>query len=444
MESSEPDGLGQPRLNFDILRLICNDLAEVSDVLSFALICSALRQGALQRRLRMSPVILSRPESVERFHRFIFAHPTSRAPYLYGLLVSPDLYHYVAQDDPSCANNLIAILEAATHLEYLYFPTAISLHVCATVAKLTTLRELTVHSHYGHYTGQEVEVVTNVLTALRSPLKYLSITDYELGRISAGFVHDHLSHFAQTLESLTLQEFVFNISPSSVTTPFTALRSLKIEAVRRRSHFYRMDVLLRLFPNLDGTLFLKGFSPPVDQFSAFREQNQAAQKDYTWPGLDRVVYSAELAFMMALRCPIRLMDIDVMVPWQVPYLARALRDNCPQRLLLSTMLSDRESLHSLRGLFEAAGTADTHTLALTHLVMFADIRRRLPVPTGESDSNVPWEQFIVSTYYIVVHCIQRPVITVIIIILRINLKTQLTSSAGRPHHDYSRPALSTP
>ena len=108
MESNGPDSLGQPRLNFDVLRLVCNDLTEVSDVLSFALTCSTLRKCALQRRLRMSPVVLTIPSSLAMFHKFIFADPTSRAPYLYGLLVSPDLYHYVAQDDPSCANNLIA------------------------------------------------------------------------------------------------------------------------------------------------------------------------------------------------------------------------------------------------------------------------------------------------------------------------------------------------
>ena len=87
MGSNEPVGWSQPLLNFDIPCLICNDLTEVSDVLSLALTCSALRPRALQRRLRMSPVVLSLPESVERFHRFIFADQTSRAPYLYGLKI---------------------------------------------------------------------------------------------------------------------------------------------------------------------------------------------------------------------------------------------------------------------------------------------------------------------------------------------------------------------
>ena len=58
---------GQPRLNFDTLRLICNSLTNVSDVLSFALTCSTLKNDAFQRRLQMAPIILSNPEAVDKF-----------------------------------------------------------------------------------------------------------------------------------------------------------------------------------------------------------------------------------------------------------------------------------------------------------------------------------------------------------------------------------------
>ena len=88
------------------------------------------------------------------------------------------------------------------------------------------------------------------------------------------------------------------------------MRSLSIETTLNDSCFYRLDVLLRLFPNLDGTLSLNRFMPPVDQYSALREESKEAQRDFTWRGLDRVVYSAQLAFMLALRCSICCMDID--------------------------------------------------------------------------------------------------------------------------------------
>ena len=225
--SNEPSSHRQPqgRLNFDVLRLVCDHLTKVSDVLSFALTCSTLRKGALQRRLRMSPVALSCPHSVDRFHRFIFADPTSRAPHLYGLSVSPDLYS-AEPEDPSCTEHLVAILEAATHLEYLYIPTSISLSVGPTVAKMTTLRELAIYPDLNTHIKHEPEALNSLLAALRSPLKHLSIVDGKMGKMSAGFLHNHLFYLAPTLESLTLGDsnFGFNISPSSVTTPFTALR----------------------------------------------------------------------------------------------------------------------------------------------------------------------------------------------------------------------------
>ena len=300
MRSNEPVSWTQPLLNFDVLHLICNNLTKVSDVLSFALTCSALRKGALQRRLSMSPVALSSPDSVERFHRFIFADPTSRAPHLYGLSISPEFY-YAEHEDPSCTEHLAAILEAATRLEYLYVPTSIILSVCTTIAKMTTIRELDVFSDSGALIQHEPEALNSLLAALRSPLEHLSITDHKMGNMSAGFLQDHLFHLAPTLESLILgdSEFDFNISPSLVTTPFTALRSLEISAIYQ-IEFYRMDVLLRLFPNLDDSLILKCFTPLVHQPLFLREQSKAAQKDYTWPGLDRVTLSATLAFMPAL------------------------------------------------------------------------------------------------------------------------------------------------
>ncbi|KAM5538335.1 hypothetical protein V8D89_007937 [Ganoderma adspersum] len=341
-----------------------------------------------RRRLRMSPVVLTLPDSLETFHKFIFADPTSRAPYLYGLSVSPHLYH-AAKGDPNYANHLVAILEAAIHLEYLYFPASLGLSVCATVAKMTTLRELTIHSNRGLHMQQQPEALNNLLTALQSPLQYLSIADYRTEQISASFVHDHLFQLSPTLESLRFQDLFFDIPPSSVTTQFTALRSLSIEATLNNSRFYRLDVLLRLFPNLDDTLFLNGFMPSIDQYSELREQSKEAQMDYTWKGLDRVIYSAEMAFMMALRCPIHCMEIYGLVLQKTPYLAVALRDNCPRHLFLPMAFFGYDDLQHLDALFppEAAGT-------LTHLVLFADtnVYRRCR-PTGKCNS-FSWNQFI--------------------------------------------------
>ena len=385
------DGCAQPsRLNFDVLRLICNDLDKVSDVLSFALTCSTLRKGALQRRLGMSPVVLSLPESVEMFHRFIFADPISRAPYLYGLVLSPD-YEYAPNGDPRFINYLVAIMEAATRLECLHFSTTLGHSVCAAVAKMGMLRELVVFSDSRSHTQREPEALDGLLTALRSPLQHLTIADHEKEQISASFLHDNLRYSAPTLEYLSLEDLHFNISPSSVTTPFTAMRSLRIVSMFP-SQFYQMDVLLRLFPNLDDTLFVKSCRPPVDQYPMLREQSKEAQRDYTWPGLGRVACSAGVAFLMALRCPIWRMDITESVQDEASYLAEALRESCPRHLLLPVTLSRHAHLQTLQELFPL-GAVDN----MTHLVLFAEIsvhqhRRR----TGERDC-FSWDQFLVRT-----------------------------------------------
>ena len=180
MESNDPlDILGQPRLNFDVLRLVCNELTNASDVLSFALTCSKLKKCTLQRSLRMSPVVLSLPDSVERFHKFVFADPPSRAPFLYRLSISPDLYH-AAKDDYRFVDCLVTILEAAAHLEYLSFATTLGLPVCSAVTKLTTLQELIVYSDARSYTQSQPDALNILLTALRSPLHDLCLarTDF--------------------------------------------------------------------------------------------------------------------------------------------------------------------------------------------------------------------------------------------------------------------------
>ena len=77
------------RLNEDI-RVIVSELrllTDVPDVLSFNLICSALRPIALRRLLSMRPIPLYGDESVQEFHTFLFADPVTRAPHIRGLCI---------------------------------------------------------------------------------------------------------------------------------------------------------------------------------------------------------------------------------------------------------------------------------------------------------------------------------------------------------------------
>ena len=381
MDSNEPTSRVQPELNFDVLRLICHQLTDVPDVLSFALTCPALSESAFQRRLSMAPVVLSRPQSVEMFHRFVFADPTSRAPYLYGLTLSPRS-NYTPNGDLRFQNYLIAILEAAVHLEYLDFRTTIGHRVCSLVAKMTTLRELALLSDASLPHPHEPEALDSLLTTLRSPLQHLYVGDYEMGLVSANVLHNRLSHFAPTLESLSLEEFSFDVFPSSIATPFTAMRSLKISSVSYRFHSYQLVILLRLFPNLDSTLVLEGFGGPDDQYPTLRQRNVEAQKDRAWSGLDRVVYNVKLAFVMALCCPILRMDIDdPLVREETWYMTEVLRTNCPRRLSLPMRFISHDDLRGLDGLFPLEAAK-----ALTHLVLFAELAVDLSrQPKGQSN-----------------------------------------------------------
>ena len=180
-------------LNVDILRLVCNCLSDVSDVLSFSLTCPTFREGALQRRLRMSPVVL-RPfgVSIGWFYSFIFQDPAGRAPHIYGLKLSDWDYKLPINDMPDdMSRRLVDLLEAAIHIEYLYLSDIDLPHVVlATMEKLTTLR------HLSMCTQSATDDPFKLLTALRSPLEYLRISSvHEIYNLPASFFAPSIGPF---------------------------------------------------------------------------------------------------------------------------------------------------------------------------------------------------------------------------------------------------------
>ncbi|KAI1784330.1 hypothetical protein LXA43DRAFT_1101507 [Ganoderma leucocontextum] len=278
----------------------------------------------------MSPVVLSHLDSIEWFHSFIFEDADARAPHICGLKL-PDFEYSLEMDDSwfdRINDCLAALLGAATHLD-----------------------------------SFDAEDLPKILTKLRSPLRYLHVEAHAPFNIPASFLHHHMAHFARTLEILELECLTFDISPPSVTTQFTALRSLKAKFVH---NFHQLEVVLRLFPNLDNSLVLECLNTTLakDAYPALRERNKEAQKVHPWPGLDRLVCDDDVAFLMALQCPIRHMDILhwVSLPDRKQFLVETLRHNPPRQLYSSISFFD--GLDSSDGLFplEAADT-------LTHLVI---------------------------------------------------------------------------
>ncbi|KAM5538309.1 hypothetical protein V8D89_007911 [Ganoderma adspersum] len=162
-----------------------------------------------------------------------------------------------------------------------------------------------------------------------------------------------------TLEVLDLDLFPLDLLPDSITTPFTAVHSLKFRADYISSDFHPLAIRLRLFPNLDHTLVLGSFNTRC-----------------TDDELDRLVCDAEWAFVYALRCPVRRMDILVAGAHGKRYLVDTLRNNSPLHLHLSLVLSCHEGWGALDGLLppEAADR-------LTHLLVFVSFENKLAEST---------------------------------------------------------------
>ena len=377
---------GQPRLNFDVLRYACNFITDVSDAFSLSLTCSDLRRVALQRRLWISPIILSTTLSIHMFHSFIFSDPAARAPYIYGLDFASFYYDAENEDtrnrSDAAVRHIVTLLESATRLQYLQFQTAAGAQVLATAAKVASLRELIVLS--GVY--DDGATLHRFLSTLSSPLRRLCIETAVPDDVRASMLHGSLAHLAPTLEVLQLEDFPLDLSPSSVTTPFTAMRTLKIKAMSFVSRWY---VRWGLFPRLE-TLVVDYMDKRFvgHDFAAARERSRDAQEPCTWSCLDHVVCEADIAYIMALECPIRRMDLTVSSAQPLLRLRETLRHTCPRQLRLS--LPFNSGLHAIEELFPSEMEAN-----LTHLVIFADID--IQIIDTRPRSDLSWIQFVVRT-----------------------------------------------
>ena len=71
---------------------------------------------------------MSNGERVDSFHRFIFADEAARAPHIYGLKLPNPFDYDLDSWDPRfkvMSGRVVDILQAAIHVEYIYFPTTV-------------------------------------------------------------------------------------------------------------------------------------------------------------------------------------------------------------------------------------------------------------------------------------------------------------------------------
>ncbi|PIL30193.1 hypothetical protein GSI_07771 [Ganoderma sinense ZZ0214-1] len=369
------------KLNTDVFAVVSEFLTDYADVLSFSLVCSTLNRIATRRLLSMRPVSLKGDLSVQKFHTFLFADAVTRAPRVRALRIGgfklpPWKIANEAEGSPS---PLVDILNSCPNLEHIAMcfadgSTDDESSVVAAIAALKTLRSLEV--------SDWSENTLDLLHGISSPIRKLAIHSGAIRSPDA--LDEFLPRLAPSLEDLELMYFRVHWGstlvaldaeapgPDGHPPPFRALA--QYPAVRSFSAIILigaplLDRLQHLFPALDGTLSLGDFDTqinrcPRDAIRAANRRAQDAAPGHAWKKLDRVICDAQMLYVLALRCPVRLVMIDKCSAGTVRYAADALRENPVPRLKLTL----KYGRGMLDGVFtpDMAGPLSHFTLCLVY------------------------------------------------------------------------------
>ncbi|KAI1789254.1 hypothetical protein LXA43DRAFT_1021914 [Ganoderma leucocontextum] len=414
--------MAAPRLNVDVLAIVCEFLTDVSDVLSIALTCSSVHLVAVGWLLRMRPVYLKSDPSIRRFHSFLFADAPARAPHVCAL----DINLRWPIDDCSL---LVEIFASCQHLKHLTvaFEQA-SLHIIMdprfihAITTIPNLRSFSLHSQSTNALGLlprlvctplrkvgihcgNVDVSARFPSALELSLPRILVPTLEKLELDR-FAVD--SHDPQAPPNLPLSS-VFGMSVFDM-TPYPAVRSLSVGSFKGRP---LLDHLQHLFPAVDGTLHVGGLDirSGEDTYADIRAANQHTQESdgdgsalRTWKKLDRIVCDAAMFYVLGLRCPIRLAMIHCGAVEKHRFAADALRENPVPRLKLT--------LYHESGMFDGFFSPELEG-ALTHLtlcLLYSNDYGYTPPHPSQSDANTAaapplrWDDVLVSYYVSRVSC----------------------------------------
>ena len=373
------------RLNLDVLREICGFLTAVQDVLAFSSTCSNIRTIAVERRLSMRPVTISRAQSLRDLHNFVLVNKERRGPHIRAI----DVPMNISREDLSkdLVDRFLAVLASATRLRTLtlYVPgqpwSLFTGHpdILPAVAQMTSLRELSV--------AASIQEVAVLLESTRSSLKAFRYQPTYETRVSSEALTIKIApQLSSALEEIEVpSDFVVVASTSHVSFP--AVRSVTLtDAEDCDGEFHwQMDALVKLFPSLDRTLIID--PGEFCGLSTSRTANREAQKTHSWPALDRVASaSPEMLYSLALTCPVRhlTLDLDSMHTGEdqpvfllpADHVSTILQDCAPTHLAL---IPDGLS-GSFATLYRALFPADAIP-SITHLVLetgYMSILRRDP------------------------------------------------------------------
>ncbi|KAM5531985.1 hypothetical protein V8D89_014319 [Ganoderma adspersum] len=385
--------MNAPRLNLDVLSVVCSFLADVADFLSFSLTCSSLHPIAMGWLLRTRCIHLKDDVMIQKFHFFLFADAPARTPHVRAFRIVVGKQRTDKPADLSIPGHdvlrIVDILTSCPHVETitLFLDDSHLGHdhnrpIVGAIAGMQSLRALRIQ-------GAPNDALT-LLRDVQSPLRKLDIQSHSARNFGSRFwtpraLEDILPHLALTLEDLGITglvvdpEFVqcrprITMPPVSTMTQYAAVRSLTVRLCLGKLF---LDQLQHLFPALDGTLALHRSNmlrtPSEDVYADIRATNWLAQETYAsgpcsrgWRSLDRVICPAPMLYMLGLRCAIRLVRLHQCTFDTMHYAVDALRENPIPRLALSLPLGEE-----LRGLDtlcspELAGSLTHLTLRLAY------------------------------------------------------------------------------
>ena len=365
-----------PKLNVDVLAIVCEFLTDAPDILSLALTCSSIHPIAIRWLLYMGPVFLKNDLSILRFHSFLLTDISARAVHILALdvdLTWLNMYQTGA-DHFSLLLDILASCEFLEHVTITFGEASKELiddpRFVHTITKFRRLHSFSVRSGV----VDTLPIIRHICT----PLLKLSIRE---APDDSAWYPSTLEKYIPRLVARTLKKLELNNlavdqhhiqGPSSQpilsTIEYPAVRSLTVRFFDGRP---LLEHLFHLFPAIDNTLSLGNLDigPGGEEaYDQIRALNKQAQDNHgAWKKLDRVVCDGAMLYALGLRCPVRLVIINSGWLSGYSYAGDALRENPAPRLKI-TLRHEELSMPAFRRVFspELAETLTHLTVCMTY------------------------------------------------------------------------------
>lgn len=329
-----------------------------SDILSTMRTCRTLYRGGVPALLQQHPVRLGvgsdeHESRFASFYSFMMNESTgNRFRFLQHLLV-----YASGKIRGNTSRMLIEIFQkAADHLQSLDLPNSETLlsddqNLSAAISTLRNLKSIKASD------GSERSLT--LLQQLCSSLLHVDLSSNSKLRNPISL----LSEFHTTLQEIRIT----GVELPPQLSPFPHVRTLQVSD----TDTYPLALLAHLFPNLKRLTAAAACSPAFlveDDVSAIRNANARGQKDISWRELDYLSGDCFDLFVLAIKCPVRVLEVLNVGSSELFMLSAAINDNRPVCLRVSVDCR-RLYLASLSALFRSVPSRLTLTFSLDHADM---------------------------------------------------------------------------